>query len=140
MKCGKCGKNEANYYYRQTINGLTREVRLCSDCAKEEGMDKHFAQSFAFDRGFGRSFFEDFFTPFTPLDSFFAKYLQPANASEEKANTGATEAREQQPAPMDDELKRRRERNKLEHQLKEAVAREDYETAITLRDQLKKLS
>lgn len=132
MKCGKCGKNEANYYYRETVNGVTREIRLCEDCAGEEGLQSRFAQGMNFSGsfGFGSSFFEDFFAPF---ESFFAR--QPVAALGGTDRKGQTE--EKTSCSCNDELKRRRERNKLKQQLEEAVAREDYETAITLRDQLK---
>ena len=114
MKCGKCGQNEANYYYRETVNGVTREIRLCADCAKEEGLEARFDRPF----DFGRSFLEDFF-------GFPVRQMA--------AVTGENSRR----CGCDPELKQRRERNALEQQLKDAVAREDYETAITLRDQLK---
>ena len=26
MKCEKCGKNEATMYYKETVNGVTRNV------------------------------------------------------------------------------------------------------------------
>ena len=29
MKCEKCGKNEATMYYKETVNGVTREMHLC---------------------------------------------------------------------------------------------------------------
>ncbi len=147
MKCGKCGKNEANYYYRETINGVTREVRLCADCAREEGLESAMARRF--DMGFGRSFFADFFDPF---ESLFCRSFRPMMMGVRSAETqGKAESaplsearRAEAPAGAkesgcDEALVQRRERNKLEAQLKEAVAREDYETAITLRDQLKKM-
>ena len=34
MKCEKCGKNEASYFYRENINGRRRELHLCEDCAR----------------------------------------------------------------------------------------------------------
>ena len=40
MLCTKCGKNNAEIYYKQTINGHTEEYALCSECAeklKKEG-------------------------------------------------------------------------------------------------------
>ncbi|MBR5314322.1 MAG: UvrB/UvrC motif-containing protein [Clostridia bacterium] len=40
MICQKCGKNNAEIYYKQTINGKTEEYALCSHCAealKKEG-------------------------------------------------------------------------------------------------------
>lgn len=29
MKCENCGKNEANFVYRSSINGRTEEYHLC---------------------------------------------------------------------------------------------------------------
>lgn len=37
MLCEKCGKNSATTHIRSVINGVVREVNLCSACAKEEG-------------------------------------------------------------------------------------------------------
>ena len=31
MKCQNCGKNEANFQYRQIINGKKKELILCSE-------------------------------------------------------------------------------------------------------------
>ncbi len=138
MKCGKCGQNEANYYYRETVNGVTHEVRLCEDCAKEEGLQSRFERGF----GFGDSFFRDFFAPF---DSFFGLPSQRMAALKQQSAQKTVEQGEpkEQTQSCDcrcnAELKQRRERNMLEQQLKDAVAREDYETAITLRDKLREL-
>ena len=40
MLCQNCGKNEANIRYTQIINGVKKEVALCSNCAKKLGMDE----------------------------------------------------------------------------------------------------
>ena len=102
MKCGKCGQNEANYYYRETVNGHTREIRLCEDCAREEGLEDRFTRRF----GFADSFFEDFFRlPFVPAMALSRK-------TEQKQDT-------------DPALQQRRARNMLKQQLREAVERED---------------
>lgn len=39
MLCQNCGKREANFHYTQIINGEKTELRLCSSCANEMGMD-----------------------------------------------------------------------------------------------------
>ncbi len=39
MLCQKCGKNEANIRYTQIINGVKKEVALCSKCASELGLE-----------------------------------------------------------------------------------------------------
>ena len=35
MICNRCGKNYAEIYYKQTVNGKTVEYALCSHCAEE---------------------------------------------------------------------------------------------------------
>lgn len=62
MKCEKCGKNEANTFYKETINGNTREMHLCADCAREMHIGAEFENAFA---GVGNSFWSD------PFHSFF---------------------------------------------------------------------
>ena len=37
MLCEKCKKNVANTHIRSVVNGVVREVNLCSSCANEEG-------------------------------------------------------------------------------------------------------
>jgi len=37
MKCSNCGKKEANFIYTESINGIKKEIRLCSDCADKLG-------------------------------------------------------------------------------------------------------
>lgn len=36
MLCEKCGKNEAVYFYSETVNGKKRSFALCSDCAPND--------------------------------------------------------------------------------------------------------
>lgn len=149
MKCGKCGKNEATYYYKESINGVSRELRLCEDCAREEGLENRFRSGFPFDRsfGFGGSFFEDFFSPFESIFALPERRAVAANRQQTAQQTQQaqqTQKEEQNPAAesgaeCNEELKRLRQQNMLERQLREAVAKEDYETAIKLRDQLKEL-
>ena len=39
MMCQNCGKKEANFHYTQIINGEKKEIKLCSECAKQIGLD-----------------------------------------------------------------------------------------------------
>lgn len=39
MLCQNCGKNEANIRYTQIINGVKKEIALCSNCARKLGVD-----------------------------------------------------------------------------------------------------
>ena len=38
MKCQNCGKNEATFYYRSSINGRVMESHLCPQCAQKLGL------------------------------------------------------------------------------------------------------
>lgn len=39
MLCQNCGKNQVNFRYTQVINGVKKEIALCSKCAKELGLE-----------------------------------------------------------------------------------------------------
>ncbi|MBR5322645.1 MAG: UvrB/UvrC motif-containing protein [Clostridia bacterium] len=62
MICNKCGKNNAEIYYKHTVNGQTKEYALCSKCAeqlqKEGKLNVKIPSLFDdFDFGFGSSKF-----------------------------------------------------------------------------------
>ena len=67
-------------YFRQTINGQTKEMHLCPDCANQLGIQNTFAQNFqsAFAEPLGSWFDNDpFFSH--PFQSFFgAPFTQTA--------------------------------------------------------------
>ncbi len=156
MKCEKCNEKEANFFYTATINGQTTQRRLCSDCAREEGLDKAFGS-------FGhRDMFDDFFEePFGMLESFFREpfgrrslfgglmptltlprvLFAPAETAEPKTGSAPaqTEAEAKIPVDAGEEVKTGRELKALKHQLHEAVKAEDFEKAIELRDKIRKL-
>lgn len=71
MLCEKCGKNEANVYIKNVVNGETTEMHLCSDCANEQGLLKQAVNPF-----YGMSsFFDDFGSAF---QGFFPGLASPA--------------------------------------------------------------
>ncbi len=143
MKCQKCNKNEANVQYRETINGETREICLCSRCAEETGllertgsmfrdMEKEMMSAFTLPFGgsvfnrpslFGRAFFEPAFGALPDARDFFGEAPEKVKEapSEETAETGKSK---------EDELKAK---------LLDAIAEERYEDAAKLRDEIKKL-
>ena len=61
MLCQNCGNNEANIRYTQIINGVKKEIALCSKCAKEIGMDKMEIPDFPINLN---SFLGDFFNDY----------------------------------------------------------------------------
>ena len=153
MKCEKCGK-EANFYYSSTVNGQHEEHCFCADCAREAGFENAFSfdpmPSFA---GMFDGFFESFFAPARMLPSFdsfggpFGRMMSQAvprmnffiGAPQQTQAKPQSEAETKVPADAGEEVKARREREALKQQLQEAVEKEDYETAITLRDRLKRM-
>ena len=42
MRCDRCGKNEATFYYKSNINGKVTQVHLCHQCAEELGYTDSF--------------------------------------------------------------------------------------------------
>ncbi|MDR0978726.1 MAG: UvrB/UvrC motif-containing protein [Lachnospiraceae bacterium] len=40
MKCQNCLKNEANFIYKQNINGVKKEIILCDECREKMGVNK----------------------------------------------------------------------------------------------------
>ena len=63
MLCEKCKKNQATVHVKQTINGETKEMYLCPECANEEGITKEFSFNSMFGNSFfNNSVFDDMFT------------------------------------------------------------------------------
>ena len=54
MLCQNCNQNEATMYWKQTINGQTKEMHLCPACASKLGQN--------FQNPFGTWFDDPFFT------------------------------------------------------------------------------
>ena len=40
MLCQNCGNNEANVRYTQIVNGVKKEMNLCSECAEKMGINQ----------------------------------------------------------------------------------------------------
>ena len=142
MKCERCGRKEATFYYQSNINGRVTQVHLCPDCAAELGYADRLYQSFRPSR---RSFFD----PFSLLEDFgmLSNRMTEFPAPLEEAARAAAGIEDTVDTPAGlvgrDEavqLQKERERNALENQLKAAVDSENYEEAARLRDELKKLS
>ena len=139
MKCQHCGKNEATFYMKRTVNGRSMEVHLCHRCAGEKGYTAAL-------RPAHRSFFRD---PFALLrderfgdlaSGLLTEFPAPGNTLDE-----AREAVQQKEADnlLGEEERRtydlQRRRNALQYQLHSAVAAENYEEAARLRDALRAL-
>ena len=155
MKCEKCNEREATFFYSANYNGKKQERRLCADCAREEGFGEMLSPAEMFDSAFG-SFFDsllprggrffglpsfDMFggggrsimAPGLPRLRFFVEEDTPA------APSVGESAESKIPAEMDESVRLEREKCALKAQLHDAIAAEDYEKAIVLRDELRRL-
>ena len=153
MKCEHCGKNEVNVVYRSNINGTVTEKHLCSACAEELGVTRQLAKHSqrmmrGFDSFFGRSLFDDFFSPMpslmsrmnrmleSPFEDIFADMpaLRSAPQKEEPKKQEELVDQETQSA-----FARTRELNALRVEMKQAAEKEEFERAAQLRDQIRRL-
>ena len=139
MKCQHCGKNEATIYYKSAVNGRTTEAHVCPACAGELGYDRALH---AMERRSRRMFREPFSLLRDPFFDGFAAHLltefpAPGNTLEEakaeKKEEGILSDAESHTFDL------QRQRNALQHQLRYAIAAEDYEEAARLRDAIRAL-
>ena len=95
MLCQNCKKNEATTYYKENINGQTRELHLCPECAaKLTGGAPDFGSFFS-EPFFGHSFLNDpfFSQPFgSMLSSPFASTTQAIGGGRRCPTCGMTES------------------------------------------------
>lgn len=155
MKCEKCNEREATFLYSANVNGKRSERLLCAECAHQEGFGEMLSPAGMFDDAFG-SFFEDIFSPlgsFPHLPAFdifggggrsimapSLPRLRFVIDEGERAKPEPMEASEAKvPDAVDEDARRQREILSLKARLHDAVAAEDYEKAITLRDELRRL-
>ena len=156
MKFEKCNEKEATFFYSSNVNGDVTEKHLCSDCAREEGFGSalDYRPASMFD-GMFDSFFSDFFSLRRSLLSAFDSFGSPLRAimapalprinivigqpQEQTERAPLSEAEQKIPEDAGEDVKARREIAALKHQLQEAVAAENFEKAIELRDKLKEL-
>ena len=148
MKCDRCGKNEATFYYKSNINGRVTETHLCPDCARAMGYAGSMAgrmSSWFNDDWFDRPFrmLEPFFGGFGSTFVFKRWYRFPFPTLVPQAQSAAPESPAKDDLLPHDEamsLALERKRNALQAQLHNAVEEERYEDAARLRDELKSLN
>ena len=76
MKCEHCGKNEATFFYKSSINGHVTQVHLCQDCAQAMGYTDSLRRSMRPMSLFGGDFFSRPFSLLEPfMDSFGSRML-----------------------------------------------------------------
>ena len=156
MKCEHCGKNEVSFVYQSNINGKVSEKHLCGECAEQMGYTRHIAsrsrrmmQDLMSDGFFGRSLFDDFFTPMpsllgrmnrmleSPFDDFFAD--MPALNSEGEHKQEQVSQKQENLVSEEEQknFSNERELNALRMEMKRVVEQENFERAAELRDQIR---
>lgn len=145
MKCENCGRNEANFIYRSSINGRTEEHHLCQACAEKLGYTRRFfdQRPSVMDSFFGNNSF------FSSMPSLMGRMLENPfdDFFDEMPAIGAVPVQEVQKERKDNllscEEQRRfsylRQMNALKHAQKKAIHEEDFERAAQLRDEIRKL-
>ncbi len=158
MLCDECGKNQAVIHTVQIINGTKTEAHLCQECAKnhpELQMAAMFSPSEAIKSLFslmepgvieneevckncGEAFSEFKDTGLLGCsecyDSFRDKIIPVLRRTH-----GNVQHAGEVPEEAGENLKKQKKADRLKEQLKEAVAREDFEQAAKLRDEINAL-
>ncbi len=139
MKCQHCGKNDATFYMKRTVNGHTTQAHLCHHCAGELG----YAAAIP---SVSRSFFRD---PFALLrgdwfdgiaSGLLTEFPSPGNALDEARDTVEKRAEDHLLSVEEGRVYEVQcRRNALQYQLQSAVEEENYEEAARLRDALRAL-
>ena len=138
MKCEHCGRNEATFFYKSSVNGRVTQVHLCQDCARRMGYTDSLRRSMQPMSLFGDGFFG---SPFSLLEPFMdgldtrmlTEFPEPGEPRQTEEKSGLVDKAQQ------DALRSERRRNALQEQLKSAVESENYEEAARLRDELRAL-
>ena len=145
MRCENCGKNEANFIYRSSINGRTEEHHLCQACAEKLGYTRNFfdQRPSLMDSLFGNSGFFDSMPSLMgrmledPFDDFFAEMpalsAAPARQTQENKRDDLVGKEEQS------RFSYLRQLNALKMEMKKAVHQENFERAAELRDQIRQM-
>ena len=133
MKCERCGRQEATFYFKSNINGKVTEQHLCNDCAREMGYTEKLRSRSLFDDDFFTRPFRLFEPLFEPMGArLLTEFPEPLCENEQPR----VAVREQKPAvdPEQEKWRSERERNALQAQLKAAIEEENFEEAARLRD------
>ncbi len=156
MLCEDCGKKEATLVYKEVIGDKVKEYHLCEACAQKRGLGKPKSSWAELLLGMAKGLSSEHKKEEERLSCTcgltFSEFRRGGklgcvncySAFSEKLDPllqrihGATKHVGKIATKDDDYLRTRREIIKLEEQLRRAVAREDFEAAAKIRDQIKK--
>lgn len=156
MKCDNCHQNEANIFYKETINDKSMEMHLCSECAEKRGLSKlqiplsiasflsGLAEEIALPEavqdkkcpacGFRYSDFKE--RGRLGCSKCYESFSQQLMPMLRKIH-GTTQHRGKSPAVISAKVGWQKEIAHLQEELKKAIKIEEYERAAQLRDQIK---
>ncbi len=161
MLCERCKKNTANTLIRENVNGVLKEMHLCSSCAKEAGYHDLFnTHPLGFDHILD-SFLKDEFKGFLKSGSerercegcgmtfediaqsgkvgcakcyqTFKSLLAPSL----KRIHGNTQHTGKVPSSAGEMVKKQNEIKRLKEELNQMIAQQNFEEAAKLRDQIR---
>ncbi len=161
--CQNCGKNNAAFHYKTSVNGVTAELHLCAECASRLSQAVPAASAF-FDAG-GGSYLSSVMSDLMGREAKTAAGRCPlcGATARDIARTGKagcarcyetfsemllpvikrihgnTHHNGKFPASAGAELQQRRRVEKLRQELARAVEAQDYERAAELRDRIREL-
>ena len=138
MKCERCGKNEATFYFKSNINGKITEQHLCADCAGKLGYTERLRPRSLFDDDFFTRPFRLFEPLFEPMSARLLTEFPEPLSEDEKAPVAVRE-KDLVENEEQERWKSQRERNALQAQLKAAIEEENFEEAARLRDAIRAL-
>lgn len=155
MLCQHCQEREATIHMTQSVNGVVTKIDLCSQCANKQHLN--FMDNFGFSNLFSEFFgqkanLQEVFDTVCPtckgsLQRFrerklvgcedcyttFEEQLEPIVIDVQGSVTHEGKI----PSYADEKVRGAYELKQLKKELEEAVAREDYEKAVELRDLIK---
>lgn len=151
--CDKCGNEYVDFRYTQIINGIKKEINLCSKCARELGLD-NMNMGLSFD-----NFFEDLWDFRLPEKSC-KRCGTTLSDFTKNGNLGCSECFDTFNNVIDRALinvqgtnrtkkikevegkkeNKKSKKEELEEALKKAIEKEEYEEAAKIRDQIKELN
>ena len=157
MLCEHCGKHPATTHMKQTINGKTTELHLCTQCAAQQG----FGGGFGFDLGdfWGSLFaepakrtqadtkrcpdcgrrFRDIAEQGRPgCPSCYLTFYDRLLPSIQRIH-GKTQHTGKIAVQAEETVKKEHELQALRDKLNACIAEQDYETCAKLRDQIREL-
>src|SRR5713101_567888 len=128
MLCDVCKCNDATVFLTQIIEGKMQKVNLCDACSKEKGVQDPTGFAQADFKKTGRLGCSTCYATFTEALTALLKAMHKGTA-----HVGKVPERAHRVGELSDRMRN------LNESLQKAVAEENYETAASLRDQIKQL-